>query len=469
LRDIIGKTVWDFVAPEYIPVLKEKLKKRLQGEDIPPYEVVIINGYGKRAPFEVLTTALRSKKGEIIGIQGISRDITERKRAEEELRKAYAELETRVRERTAELVKARATLRAILDTAPIGIIAADAATKKITYYSRGARQMFGAPITGDVYGPADRSYQLLRPDGSPYPVEELPLALSLDQGKHVENAEVLIRKADGSESLMMASSAPIRDESGRITGAVVTTVDITRMKCVENELREAKAQAELYLDLMSHDINNINMMAIGYIEMAQHEIADTNAGRLLGRSMEMLDDISQLINNVRKLQRTEMGELKKETVDLCDVIRDAIKSFSSHPGRDVSIHFQPPDTMACPVTANRLLKDVFTNLIGNSIKHSAPDRPLAINVRVSGVREDETDYYRVSIEDNGPGIPDELKDRLFTRWQWGETKPGGKGLGLYLVKTLVEDYGGKVWVEDRVKGDYRKGSRFVVQLPARID
>ena len=77
----------------------------------------------------------------------------------------------------------------------------------------------------------------------------------------------------------------------------------------------------------------------------------------------------------------------------------------------------------------------------------------------------KNDYCKVIIEDNGPGIPDEMKNRLFLRFQRGNTKASGKGLGLFLVKTLIEDYNGLVWVEDRVSGYYNKGCRFVIMLP----
>jgi signal transduction histidine kinase len=70
------------------------------------------------------------------------------------------------------------------------------------------------------------------------------------------------------------------------------------------------------------------------------------------------------------------------------------------------------------------------------------------------------------VEDNDPGIPDILKDVIFDRFRRGDTKAHGTGLGLYPVKTLVDSYGGKVWVEDRIKGDYTKGARFMVMLPA---
>jgi signal transduction histidine kinase len=113
--------------------------------------------------------------------------------------------------------------------------------------------------------------------------------------------------------------------------------------------------------------------------------------------------------------------------------------------------------------ANALLKDVFLNIIGNAIKHSTG--PPVINIRVEKVADREKTVCLVAIDDNGPGIPDGLKSRLFNRFEHGGTPSSGKGLGLYLVRKLIEGYGGRVWVEDRVPGDYRQGSRFVVALP----
>jgi signal transduction histidine kinase len=118
------------------------------------------------------------------------------------------------------------------------------------------------------------------------------------------------------------------------------------------------------------------------------------------------------------------------------------------------------------VDANELLKDVFVNLITNAVKHSDEEKPVTVNVKVEPVNENSKKYYRCIVEDDGPGISDEVKGKLFHRFQRGETKAHGKGLGLYLVRTLVEGYHGKVWVEDRVPGDHTKGTRFVVMLPA---
>jgi signal transduction histidine kinase len=75
-------------------------------------------------------------------------------------------------------------------------------------------------------------------------------------------------------------------------------------------------------------------------------------------------------------------------------------------------------------------------------------------------------YFRASVADNGPGISDERKSQVFTFMQGYKVKPGRRGLGLCLVKTLVEHFEGRVWVENRVPEDHRQGAKFIVELPA---
>jgi len=113
--------------------------------------------------------------------------------------------------------------------------------------------------------------------------------------------------------------------------------------------------------------------------------------------------------------------------------------------------------------ANPLIKEVFINLVDNAVKHSRD--PVRIGIAMSRVNRNGRQYNRVAIEDNGPGIPDERKDEVFHRLKRGQTKARVLGLGLYIVKTLVDSFDGIVEVEDRVEGDYTQGSRFVVILP----
>ena len=106
---------------------------------------------------------------------------------------------------------------------------------------------------------------------------------------------------------------------------------------------------------------------------------------------------------------------------------------------------------------------MFSNIVGNSIKHSTGS--VNVLMILSTVSYGGKDHARISIEDDGPGIPDEMKEKIFARSLHGLTRRTGHGLGLYLVKRIVEDHGGKVWAEDRVPGDHTQGARFVVLLP----
>ena len=101
--------------------------------------------------------------------------------------------------------------------------------------------------------------------------------------------------------------------------------------------------------------------------------------------------------------------------------------------------------------------------MSNAVKHTgAGGHP-----RRSGCCKGNGSHYcRVMVEDDGPGIPDDFKASIFNRTLKGTQNVKGMGLGLYLVKSLVDSYGGRVWVEDRVSGDHTKGAKFVVMLPA---
>ncbi len=461
-EEIVGKTIWDFVAPEYHGVIEKMLRKRSLGETIAPYEVDIIAKDGRHIPFEVLTTPIRDNKGGIVGTQGISRDISYRKQAEERLAKYYNELETRVEQRTAELDKALSTLRAILETVPIGIIVADHDTEKVTYSSKGVSEIYGSSASGSLCDAKNWPYRLLRPDGSSLTPDELPLARSLRRGERVTNMEILVRRGDGREVSILASSAPVLDPDGNITAAVASINDVSCLKRVEAELRDEKEQAELYLDLMGHDINNMNHIAMGYLELAIDDMnrsgkLDGDKLNLLLKPLEMLNSSSMLIDNVRKIQRIREGGLKQETIDLYPLLSEIRSEYSQIPGRDIRIGLE--GTSPAPVLANPLLRDVFTNLVGNAIKHSSG--PLKIDIRLDAIVQNGKKYFRVAIEDNGPGISPDNKKILLSR-----KKLGAKGLGLYLIRTFVKQFNGRFSVEDRIQGDYTKGARFVVMLPA---
>jgi signal transduction histidine kinase len=243
--------------------------------------------------------------------------------------------------------------------------------------------------------------------------------------------------------------------------------NIQERKKAEKAMLEAKAEAELYVDLMGHDINNMNQVAMGFLELAMEMMEaegkiDMANVDLISKPYDMLVNSSRLIENVRKIQREKAGDYESNIMDVGKVLGEVRDSYTHVPGRDVTIRLS--QNGECRVVANELLKDVFMNLVGNSIKHSKG--PLRVSIEMKSVTNGGRTYCQVSVEDDGPGITDEMKKKLLEAYGLVNARNRGKGFGLHLIRQLVDDFRGKFWIEDRVPGDYTKGARFVVMLPA---
>jgi signal transduction histidine kinase len=277
--------------------------------------------------------------------------------------------------------------------------------------------------------------------------------------------EYRIVRADGTERIVRSRAKVVHGPDGKAVRLHGTVRDVTERWQGEEALRQAKAQAELYMDLMAHDINNMNQIALGNLEFAREAVLEEGAldrDRLafLDKPVESLQNSSTLIENVRKLRDLYLGKYRPEQIDLGRLLAEVRDYYIRSPGRTIKISLST--IPGCMVNGNALLKDVFTNIVGNAIRHSAG--PVSVGIALGKVARANATYYQVSIEDDGPGIPDWKKWQIFERLKQGQTS--GKGFGLYMVKTLVDHFHGSVWVEDRVMGDQAKGCRFVVQLPA---
>jgi PAS domain S-box-containing protein len=282
-----------------------------------------------------------------------------------------------------------------------------------------------------------------------------------------ETYRARLKRKDSSLVWVAVAASPILDERGEYNGVVSMALDITQVKQSEEAVEKEKAQADMYLDLMAHDINNLNQVTIGYIEIAidemQQETHDVDEiSGFLNKSLDTMYHCTELITNVKTLRRLKTEQLRVENVDLGEIIAEAVRDYPKDPGRDVTIDYVMPQN--CHTSANPLLKEVFTNLISNSVKHS--QGPVRIWITVDSAMEKGKKYYEVAVADDGSGIPDDIKAHLFKRFKSEGAKATGHGLGLYLVKTIAEDFGGRVRVEDRVHGDYSRGVKFVVLLPA---
>jgi PAS domain S-box-containing protein len=260
---------------------------------------------------------------------------------------------------------------------------------------------------------------------------------------------------------------PLLGPGGKVTNYAGILEDTTEKLRMDEELRDSKRQIELYMDLMGHDINNMNQIGIGYLELAMDKIDNgdvisTDSRFFLEAPLESFRNSSRLIGNIRKIKKVHSHESSMELIDMGNMITKAIQMFSNLQGRDVKIVYKPVAGLL--VKADDLLKDVFMNLIGNAIKHSPSERPLTIGITVDRTSEQGRPVYKICVEDDGPGIEDSRKTELFKHSSSNTAR--AKGLGLYLVRTLIESYDGHIWVEDRIPGDRSRGSRFVIILPA---
>lgn len=211
------------------------------------------------------------------------------------------------------------------------------------------------------------------------------------------------------------------------------------------KLGESYKKANLYLDIMAHDIKNATTVSIMYSDMLR-EMLEGEPKEYAEKLMESIRRTIEITDHVSTIRRLHEEKPVLNPQNLDDVIQLEIEQ---HP--NAKIHYSPSSFM---VLADDLIHEIFANLIGNSIKYGGDD--VEIFIRVASIGHN----VEVSIEDTGPGIADEVKNVIFNRFQRGESNESGKGLGLYIVKMLVDRYCGSIQVLDRVHGHPDQGVAF---------
>lgn len=252
------------------------------------------------------------------------------------------------------------------------------------------------------------------------------------------------------------------------SGEVVTIYDdLTKQKQDEQKISSALNQSNFYKDLLAHDINNIfhiikqstKLMEIWKEDpIKSDEKAET--WEIIKRQLERGTD---LISNVHILSEIEEKEIITASVDVRIILERAIKHISSRfQGKEIEIKTEISQG-SFNVKAGDLLVEAFENiLINGAIHNDSEKKQLWINL--SKVQEEGESYVKVEFKDNGMGIIKERKKTIFNRGYKIKRGTGGMGIGLSLVKKIIYDYNGRLWVEDRIEGDYTKGSNFIVML-----
>ena len=291
---------------------------------------------------------------------------------------------------------------------------------------------------------------------------------------------LLGRRKNGSTFPVEISLSPVHSEEGLRVTAVIR--DITDRKLVEDRLRALREEYTRELELRNEEIERANRMkseflanmshelrtplhtVIGFSELLMEEMKgglNTDQRRFIGHILKDANHLLALINEVLDISKIEAGKLKltREALDLGIVLEDALGSIRpacATKGIDV----QSAVTLVGPVLADRLrLKQILYNLLSNAVKFTPGGGAILVDVR------EQEGFAQVTVSDTGIGIPAEEHAAIFdTFHQVGAASTGtreGTGLGLPITKRLVEQHGGRVWLES----EPGRGSRFSFTIP----
>lgn len=363
--------------------------------------------------WHVRGTPVRDDKGDLTGAIETAHDITRRKKAVEKARKTARELT-----KTLDGMKEPLLL---LDENH-HILLANSSAEEI--YGASREKMIGGKCYEIVHG--DETHQ-----------EGCPLEKSLENG---ETEELELQDSDD-DGHFLIRAYPITEE-GETRKVVHQQIDITDRK-------RAEEREEFLHSLLRHDIRNRIQVIQGFVEVLDDLDLPGEVEKYVTKLKDGVEEASQTIEKIRSLRR--IGEEPKiEEVSVGSVIDEVIEGNQDRISESgIELVYEGFDR---PVRGGPLLKELFSNLVENSVRHSNCDK-----IRV-GFEENEEECV-VTVEDDGKGIPDEEKEDVFDRGFKSEESPGS-GLGMHLVREIVENYEGSIEVKDSGLG----GARFDVHL-----
>lgn len=279
----------------------------------------------------------------------------------------------------------------------------------------------------------------------------------------VRDNQVQLRRPDGLLIWVRSNARAIRDDKGNVQ-YWGTIRDITAERTAQAALLEARSHVEFFNDLMTHDITNIHQGILSLLELILRDTTlSTSSAQQARMALGQLDRSTDLIRKVKRFTRLDTPASSLTATDLAMSLQAALEAVrGSFPRKKLRIKTRIRRGRYYPL-ADEFLHDLLFNLLHNAAKF---DRRTEVEVEVVARREGRD--LKIQVKDHGPGVPDEDKDRLFTHLEPRERRAGGvrrRGVGLTLVMRIVNRYGGKIWVEDRIPGDPSQGSCFVILLP----
>ena len=241
-----------------------------------------------------------------------------------------------------------------------------------------------------------------------------------------------------------------------------------KLEVSEKKYRKAYELANLYKDLLTHDVSNVITVIQGAIQL--YSLYESNSDKI-NELIEMISKSSnkakKLVANVRILSQVEEDvDDSFKSVDVLNCLNDAIE-FTCESFKNREVHITV-DSLSKNIIAhaNDLLINTFENILNNGVKYNNNPK-VEITIKISKEQKDNRNFIKIEFIDNGIGISDEFKETIFQRGHINTKGGKGLGFGLSVVKKVIELYNGKIWVENRIKDDSSKGTKFIVLLPKK--
>ncbi len=456
-EEVIGRTPRLLQGPKTDRAVLDRLRDCLSRGEPFHGEAVNYRKDGSEFILEWEITPLRDGQENITHFVSIQRDITHLRQVESDLQAALAEVEFRVGERTAELGEAleaaegeREKRDRILESVGDGVIVADAHCR-IVLVNRAAETLLGLSLETVK----DRPIEAAAPDDSLREAFKTGICHSGAGHQHAE----LQWPASGSEGLrsVQVRSAPVHDRSGGRIGTVAILRDVSR----EREIDRMKAE---FISTAAHELRTPLTSILGYSELLldpdfERGLSDAQRRDFIGEVYEKAEHLSELINQLLDLSRLETGRPLPLTVSPCavaELLRKTVENYRLRAPRHC-FELQVED-VSLPADAHRL-RQVMDNLLDNAVKFS----PHGGMIRIAGKMTEAG--YEIVVADEGAGMTPPQQAKMFAmfyRADASHSAASGLGLGMSIVKSIVEAHGGDI----RVESAPGRGTTVCFTLPA---
>ena len=295
-------------------------------------------------------------------------------------------------------------------------------------------------------------------DGTEHSRANCPILLGLRRREEVRIREDVLWRKDGTTVPVEYIASPLIDE-GAIAGMVVAFQDVS-------ERRRLEKMKDEFISTVSHELRTplTSLRAsLGLISSGSLDQRPEKRRQMLEVAIGNCDRLVRLVNDILDFDRVENGSmpLHRENLKAGDLLRRAADvEYEAAFKAQIRFRFDSPAGLTVNVDQERILR-VLSELVSNAIKFSPPETIIKLAAHAA-----ENDEVCFTVEDRGRGIAQDKLDVVFERFQQGDASDsrelGGTGLGLAICRRIVEQHGGRIWVES----DPGKGSRFFFTLPA---